>query len=397
MPRTWLQEFMYQSRESESPRRYFYWAGLSVISAILGRKAYVDRHFYKLYPNMYVVLVGRSGLRKGIPVSAAQSLVKKASNIKVIGGRSSIQAIIQELARSEIKKDGTINKGASGYICSGEMSQSLLQDDQALTILTNLYDGHYNEEFVNLLKSGNDSLKDVYLCMLGASNETHLNAMITKRDMMGGFVARTIMVVETTRANINSLMYKPESTIDIDGLAEYLSTLSTHQGEFILRDDARTYMDEWYKKSVDSYVDDDTGFGERLQDHAIKVAMCLSAARDYSRIITDEDIAEGIEVCEECMGSSKRVTMRSSANADSQSTAVVLQALLSAEGAKLSRQTLLKRFWKEGVTADVLSSIVGSLENADVLSLVRQENDIFYQLKEWFVIQYHSKLKEKKS
>jgi hypothetical protein len=389
---------MHQSRELESPRRFFYWAGLSALSAVLGRKVYLDRFAYKLYPNMYVVLVGRSGLRKGIPVATAQALVRKTESIKVISGRSSIQAVIEELAHSEINQHGKLsnNGDSSGFLCSGEMSQSLLADDQALTILTNLYDGHYNDEFTNLLKSGRTVLKNVYLCMLGASNETHLNVMITRRDMMGGFVARTIMVVENDRANINSLVDKPDTTLDIDGLAEYLTTLSTLEGQFQLRADAKTLYREWYE-NLQNDDSDDTGFSERIHDHVLKVAMLLSASRSYSLEIIDEDIHESIEVCNECMGSTRRVTMRSSAYADSQTTAVVLQALLAAPDSRLSRQSILKRFWKEGVNAEVLNSVIETMQNAGVLSVERGDNDVIYALQGWFVDEYRKKLQTKKS
>jgi len=88
--------------------------------------------------------------------------------------------------------------------------------------------------------------------------------------------------------------------------------------------------------------------------------------------------------------------MRSSANVESQTTAVVLQALLVAEGARLSRQTLLKRFWKEGINAETLNAIVGSLENAGILIIHRSEFDVIYELKPSFVEKYYNTLKEKK-
>jgi len=89
--------------------------------------------------------------------------------------------------------------------------------------------------------------------------------------------------------------------------------------------------------------------------------------------------------------------MRSSANADSQTTAVVLQALLAAPDSRLSRQSILKRFWKEGVNAEVLNSVIETMQNAGVLSVERGDNDVIYALQGWFVDEYRKKLQTKKS
>ena len=73
----WLETILLETEEAEAPRSFFFWSALAAISAVVKNKVYLDRYFYKLYPNVYIFLVAKSGLRKGIPIAMAKALVKE--------------------------------------------------------------------------------------------------------------------------------------------------------------------------------------------------------------------------------------------------------------------------------------------------------------------------------
>ncbi len=251
----WLDLLMSQTQDLESPRRYFYFAGLATISAIAGRKIWLNRGgAYILYPNIYVMLVGPSGVKKGLPIKVAEKLTKELKTTRVIAGRSSIEAIIENLGHTEMDKNQNYVKSASGFIVSGEFSQSILENPQALTILTDLYDSQWKDEHTNMLKSGKSVLKEVYLTMLGASNETHLNAVIGQRDIMGGFVARTLFVNENKRGRKNSLVRAQEHNLNYPQLLEHLKIISALQGEFNYTPDSADFYEDWYNNYEDDEV-----------------------------------------------------------------------------------------------------------------------------------------------
>src|SRR3954467_13696876 len=103
---TWVERVLQSTEGSESPREYYYWGALAAISAVVANNVYLDRFYYKLWPNIYVILVGRSGLRKGPPIQLAKSLVEEVNNTRVFAGRSSIEAIIDQLATATTKEGG---------------------------------------------------------------------------------------------------------------------------------------------------------------------------------------------------------------------------------------------------------------------------------------------------
>lgn len=386
----WLDLLMSQTQDLESPRRYFYFAGLSALSAVAGRKIWLDRGgAYILYPNIYVMLIGPSGIKKGLPVKVAEKLVKDTKSTRVIAGRSSIEAIIENLGHTEMNNKQEYVKSASGFIVSGEFSQSILENPQALTILTDLYDSQFKDEHVNLLKSGKSHLKEVYLSMLGASNETHLHAVIGQRDIMGGFVARTLFVAETKRGKKNSLVYRPDNTLNYEQLLEHLKVVAALKGEFHYTPEAATFYDEWYQ-GYETDDDDKTGTTNRIGDTILKVAMLISLARGTDMLLTVEDIQTSLEVCMSCMRNAQAVTLSSTGNAKTitaQQTAVVLKALLEADNNTLERRKLLQKHWNT-LDAFELTRITDSLKQANVLTIESIGGQVCYVLKPEVVAHY---------
>jgi hypothetical protein len=68
------------------------------------------------------MLLGESGLGKGFPINRAKLLVSKANVTRVIAGRSSIQAIVQELSRTKTIEGKPLITDSRGFIINGELN-----------------------------------------------------------------------------------------------------------------------------------------------------------------------------------------------------------------------------------------------------------------------------------
>jgi len=95
---SWLNLLLEETDFVETPKQWIYWSGLATISAIVSPNIVINKGAYKLKPNLYILLMGRSGLGKGFGPSVATKLVKMVDNTRVISGRGSIEGIIKELA-----------------------------------------------------------------------------------------------------------------------------------------------------------------------------------------------------------------------------------------------------------------------------------------------------------
>lgn len=344
----WLTRVIDETSEAESPTSFIYWSALSAVSAVMNNKVWLQKGgIYKLYPNIYCLLVARSGLRKGYPVALSKQLVQEVNNTRVISGRSSVQAIIKELSQSKAVPGGGIIKDSIGYINSGEFSTALVRDQDSLTILTDLFDGHYNPSWNNTLKgSGKEELKNVNITLLGAFNHTHFNDAISSKEITGGFIARCITVLEHKRSKKNDLLDTVDQPVDTKGLASYLKTLSLLTGEFKIDDDAKQMYKDWYKSFEPEDANDQTGTLNRIHDTILKVSMLISLARGGELIIRKVYLKEAFDKVMQTVESLNKITSGTGIDLDfSAKLKLVLQELIEAEDHTMTRQKILMRHW----------------------------------------------------
>jgi hypothetical protein len=374
------------TKESESPERYFWWSTMAAISAVVKKNVFINRHFYKLYPNIYVALVSsRSGLRKGIPISYAKRWITTVDNTRVISGCSSIQGLINELSMQKTLESGLVINEAQGILLSDEFESFLVEDDHALTYLTALQNTHEHEKsWTKKLKSSPiEELRSPCLTLLVASNEALFDSVVKSKDIEGGFIARTFIVHESKRRSINSLVYKPEIIPDNETIINYLRTISTIKGEFHWTPESGAMYDKWYRVLCSLNIEDRTGSIERLGDQVIKASMLIALSHcNASLEISVEDLELAITKCEQCMPGVKVVSFGNNSGNVEQDAAIprILKALLSAENQELKRYRILN---KTGLDSLVFDRAVETLIQRNTIEQpFRKEgkSDIWYKM-----------------
>lgn len=381
MSNSWIAQVVASTIEAESPARFQYWSALAALSAVAKKSMFLNRYYYNLYPNIYVFLVAKSGLRKSNPVTLAKKLVVEAESTRVILGRNSIQAVLKELGKAKSLENGGVLKDASGFLVSGELASFLVKDPEALTILTDLYDTHACEpEWVNTLKtSGTDTLKNVCLTLLGATNEDHFKAAVPNDAIGGGFIARTLIVFEQRRRIINDLMDPPQTVPSIKDLVCYLKEVAKLEGEFSISKESKALYRSWYHQLATEQHDDRTGTVERLGDTVLKVAMLLSLSEDLSKEIKPHHMQEAIEECVGCLSGLKQVTMGQGTSETSNQTALVLKELLKRPDHSMTRKAMISKFWGE-FDSIVLDRIIETLVQAGAVMADRVGKEIVYTM-----------------
>ena len=347
-----LENLLSLTNESESPTSFFTWSGLAAISAITRKNVYFNKKIYKVYPNLYVMLVARSGLRKGFPVKLAQRLVEAVEVCKVLSGRNSIQSIIKELSIQRTTESGKVLTHAHGFIVNDELDSLLIDDPQAQTILTTLYDAHYHKNWTNTLKSeGKETLKDIYITLLGATNETHLGNFLHASSSTGGFIGRTVIIKETKRARINPLISENEEEddkleeLDLEPLIADLKRMALLQGRLRMTKEAKGVYIPWYhefnRKLDDDPTFDETGTSERIGDLVIKLSMLLSVSERDDLIITSEHVNRSLEWCERLIPTAKEVVLGKGKSEGAEKNKIFLDYLLGQPDFKACRRRIL--------------------------------------------------------
>ncbi len=383
---SWLNEIVQQHSEFESPKSFWQWSALAAISATVKDNIWLDKFLYKLYPNIYVMLHADSGLKKGAPISMAKKLVRATGTTRIISGRSSIQGILKKLSTAESKPGGIIEKGSRAFICSSELSSSIVEDKAATVILTDLYDRNYNEgDWESLLKQEVFSLKDATVTMLTATNEAHSDDFFAKKDIQGGYFARTFIIYESESSGINSLMFAPTHLPDYEKSACYLKELAKLRGELVMDKETREYFDEWYRDFkgtiITQKIKDPTGTLNRFDDSVLKVAILCSLGTKPEPIITLEATKEAIAMCEKLIGNARRTTMGQGKNRLASETALIIQELVDRDNHAISRKMLNKKYWMRA-NVEEWDGIMNSLESAGIVRKEIVGNNIIWEMPE---------------
>lgn len=395
-----IEEIIDSTKELEPPQNFWYWSMLTAIAAVVKGNVWLDRYNYILYPNIYVMLVADSGLRKSATISLVRSLVTAVGNTRVIAGRNSIEAIINNLSKAYTQENGEIIKDAVGLLVSSEFSNFIIRNPQALTILTELYDSCYNDEqpWANSLKStGVEELHHLNISMIGASNESHLTSLLQQHDVEGGFIARTFLIHAKEKHTLNPLTIKPKRVPDKKALAARLSEIALLKGPFIWTDTAIELYNDWYvsydKSKKRRKVADKTGTVSRYEDHILKVAMLLSLAKRTDLLITVDDIQESLDVCHEFLLTIDRLMISHgpSKNEKGEYAKSVLAEMIRAGLGGVSRIKLLQKLWAVGIGAAELDEVMDTFLQARVVKINSPHGQMHYTITEKTLAIYEQK------
>jgi hypothetical protein len=350
----WIDEVMNEVLNVETPRSWIWWSLCSAVSAAAGNNYRLitlkGNLVYK--PNIYVILLGDSGLGKGFGINLAKLLVQAANVTRVIAGRSSIQAIVQELGTAKSRENGDAPfTDSRGFVVNGELSSAVITDPDSLTILTDLYDGHYNPEWTNLLKGdGAKKLTEPYITTLFGSSQSHFYEKIPQANIEGGYIGRTLIVYEEKRFQNIDLLDTDNDLTDrlkdrvIPEYAKHLRTIAANKGRMIPTDIAKGLYNSWRKTWRTNQVHDKTGFLNRVPDHVLKVSMCLSLARYGSQYeINEFDMSEAIEKVTRLVHTNNVSMEVTGLDPLVNATRFVLNQLIASSNNELTRKILLSR------------------------------------------------------
>lgn len=395
----WLEELQSATSGAETPLSFIKWSGLTSISAVVANNVYLNRRdengkiIYQLKPNLYVIMIADSGLGKGLPVAIAKQLVTEVANTRVIAGRNSIEGIIKEMSTGFSVNGGPPIIDSRAFIVSGEFSNLMISNPQALTVLTEWYDTHFMGEWKNTLKgSPVEKLKGINVTLFGASSPEHFAETVPEVSIRGGFIGRTLMVYEEKRNRTNPLVYINEptdesvSSIITPELIDYLKKISQLKGRFDWTEEAAEVFRPWYISWRERQWNDRTGTVHRMPDHVLKVAMCLSLSRRMSLKLEPEDIDEAISLCLSLTINTKRITATGK-HPLAQAQRQVLDYLYRAPSYILTRTKILLKGYGDFDNAD-LDRIEQNLVECGAIKVGKEAGKTTYKLTEMMINSY---------
>lgn len=288
-----IDAYLKYTKGHESTDRIRKWSFISVLAGLLERRVWIDRGYYTLFPNLYVFIIGRSGLiKKSTSTGIAVNLLREIPGIKMMAERLTAGSLVTQLAASgkTFLHDGKKVKQSALFAYASELAV-MLQDQRGpvTELLTTFYDCQPNDSekpwTQNTVNGGMMQIFGPCLNILGASTKAWLSKCIPENEMEGGFTSRVIFVVENKLPD--HLVAWPELSADERQMraeiVEGMRRIHGFTGEITVTAGAKKFFAEWYENHMKNVLPKNmdprmVGYIARKGDTILKLAMIKSVA-----------------------------------------------------------------------------------------------------------------------
>lgn len=281
------------TQEHESPELFHYWTALSVVGASMKRNVFLDRVFYTLFPNLYVIIVGASGIqRKSVSTGYGVRMLREAAGktLTIIHDKATPEGLfdVMQTKRVDPNDPMSVIDDACLYVYASELGV-FLGTSKYLTdlipLLTTLYDGKDVSDYVTKTK-GRFSIKNGILSILGCSTPDWIPRCMPDDAIGGGFISRFIFVASPGGKRVAWPVKTPRMAILEQDLQHDLYLMTSLQGGFDFTPQARQWFEDWYHNQKPILGDPKfDGYYSRKHDHIFKLAMIISSCRNEQYVI----------------------------------------------------------------------------------------------------------------
>lgn len=302
----WLVTLREYVEDTESPRKFWLWAGIWVIGATLQRRVWIDFGRDQIFPNHFIMFIAPPGWsRKGAPVGFAKDVLE---DIEIPVGIDSptkrhLTKKLHSLSETEHFFFNGLKRGQAPLaLPSKELSSFLAVDPKGMIeALTDLYDSHKKWDYGTSGK-GEDILRNLCISCLFATTPDWVANNLPEGSIGGGFTSRFLLVSGLGKYKEVSWPPKPDESI-YKKLKKDLEGMRHLTGPFTITAEARALYDTWYAKIIPwaEAIGDPKLYNNfsRVHVQLIKTAMCLHISRKPDLTIETQDIKKAIGLIKE--------------------------------------------------------------------------------------------------
>jgi hypothetical protein len=355
----WIKTYLQYTSNTEPPIIFHKWCALCALSAALRRKVWFNLGRIKIYPNLYVILVGEPGeVRKTQAITFMKEITSEVTGIITSADAVTPEKLIQELENAAFEDqlpDGTMMHHNSVFIISGEFESFIGQkkeNQRMLTWLTDLFDCSRSGFRYYTKGSGSNVIKAPYITLLAGTTPTSISSSFPTSAIGGGLTSRMLFVWADEKQCKVAIPEEDETVIRLQmELLADLQYKAKNSGPYDFAPNTKEWWIEWYNNFNEKDPDRiclDTAFKHwysRKPMMILKISMLISAARNETRFIYSDVIEEAIELLEEVevnMGRAFTAVGRSESSVD---VNILLTELKQRR--KISETKLIQLLWND--------------------------------------------------
>lgn len=312
---SYLSDFVYYASGTECPESYLWWAGLSLLGHVLGRKVWV-RHgdYFDIPPNLFACLVGTAGTGKNTGMSVNIKVMSKYFPEMLMSASIQSREDVTYLMSSDegvvVWKDIEGYYGTAGevldyrpfYILNDELQNFLSVDKIKMTgFLIEVFDGvKFSTGFKGDRKESPKRpqwFRFPHVSLLaGAVPEWFMSTL--KIDLFSGGLGRRLFIIYDKRTKVIPVPRKPEGAdTALSRAVEFLQKAKWCRGPMILDDRASKWWIDWYMRKRNSPPEDIilAQFHETRHVQTLKLAGLLTKSENLDATTISPEALEGAD------------------------------------------------------------------------------------------------------
>lgn len=345
----------YTSR-SEAPLAYHLFSALVGIGATVNRRVWFDMGYYRLFPNLCVIILGPSGIKKTSAANIMVSMLSELEIIKIYSEKLTPEQLIEAM------KDM-----AQGLIYAPEMAVFLGRQrymEGIVPLITRFMDCPDVWSSETIMR-GKKTLRDIAVSSLMCSTLDWFITNTSEDVVSGGFIARNIIVAQEASPRLEPIP-KPGDRQVRQNLMSELARVHEMAGELTMHPRVLATYDAWYRdqKALTNVQHElmETYY-QRKPDHVKRVAICLHLADHFTLELCPDCFDRALAILDWIEGFLPAIIKRLFKTGMGQDQDLVLASIRTAGGI-VDHSMLLRRLQYKG-DARWLKNILDSLKEAD--------------------------------
>jgi hypothetical protein len=384
----WITGYLTYTNTTEPAETFRTWTAISVLAGALQRKCKLEWGTLTFYPNMYIVLVGPSGARKGTAMTPGLVFLDELG-VKVAAEAITREALIRELKNANAT-DQNITTGkmifhSSLTIWAQELTVFLGYGNlQLMSDLCDFYDCR-NRWTYRTKNMGTDEIIGVFVNLFGGTTPSLIRSAMPIDAIGGGLTSRIIFIYEEDIARCQPMPFLSDAQLGLrEQLKMDLERIHAMHGDFKVTKEFLDSWTEWYiqQYKVDPFEDSGhrfEGYFRRRPVHVMKLSMIVNASRTDRMIIEANDFNRALGILEEA----EKKMPNTFSGVGRYQHAETLTAIISELGMR-GEMTLeeLTYMFRNDIDKFTLRGIMDGIKGMGLVEVFNREDKIVYKYRQ---------------
>lgn len=303
MDNDFLSSYISYCGRTEVPAVFNRWAAIAGLGAFLGRQYHLDHGHFHIQPNIYCMLIGSAGTRKGTAIKLMKKLLEQTGYKSFAAERTSKEKFLLDLAGEgddhellspqELLEQNLFGDSAKPdcemFVAIDEFNDFIGNGNiEFISMLGNMWD--YSGLYKNRIKTGKSvEINNPTISIIGGNTPTGFS-LAFPTDILGqGFFSR-LLLIYADRTDRRITFPPPPSAEATATILEQLARIKqSSTGVARITSGAESLLDRIYRSTPGL---DDVRFesySNRRFTHLLKLCILASASRAASEL-TDHDV-----------------------------------------------------------------------------------------------------------